>query len=84
MEYLFIYKYLYVAIIYVHFVEVNIAIVEINYGHQKIGFLIGHSIPILRLKTVMYGIKTFYLVFIKLRKSSTGKTFMFTIIGMNT
>ena len=38
MEYLFIYKCLYVAIIYVHFVEVNIAIVEINYGHQKIGF----------------------------------------------
>ena len=35
---LFIYKCLYVAIIYVHFVEVNIAIVEINYGHQKIGF----------------------------------------------
>ena len=38
MEYLFIYKCLYVAIIYVHFVEVNKAIVEINYGHQKIGF----------------------------------------------
>ena len=54
------------------YVQENIAIVEINYGHQKVGY-IGTNLIDSQICAGVYGKKTFYLIFQKLRKNFSWK-----------